>query len=165
MPKANTFSESVKAIIWGVLAILVAVWFVFHIAGNPLKELALIRGAEIAKGTLVDVYEDEQEDERGRVHESDVGVYAYRVSDGRDFTVTTRDPRGQLEQLREVEFLPTNPAVSRIKGDGCSTIVEFLWRKLLLGGVLLTLFVWPGVEILRSGIQGMMELRDNPRIV
>lgn len=165
MNKANTFSESVKAIIWGVLAILVAVWFVYHLAGNPLTDLALIRGAEIAKGTLVDVHEDEQEDERGRVHQSDVGVYAYRVSDGREFTVTTRDPPGQLEPLREVEFLPTNPGVSRIKGDGCSTIAEFLWRKLLLGSVLLAAFVWPGVEILRAGIQGMIELRDNARIV
>lgn len=149
-----------KTILWGVLWITGACWFWWHeIGGNPLNELALIRRAQVATGILVETYEDEREDYRGHVYFSDVGVYAYRVPDGREFKTSTRAPTGQLEEQQQVEYLPDNAAVSRIRGDGCQTVTEWLWRRVGLGLFLLLLFCSPGIYLIETG------LRDTKRLL
>jgi hypothetical protein len=59
----------------------------------------------------------------------------------------------------EVEYLPNNPSVSRIKGDGSASITDWLWRKAGLGSLLLALFVSPGIILLRNGIRDLKMLR------
>lgn len=159
MATNNKLTQPLKTLTWGVLAIVAACWFWLYLAGNPVDELALIRRAQIAAGSLVDTYENELEDNRGRVYLSDVGVYTYRVPDGREFKTTTRVPTGQLKERQEVEYLPDNPAVSRIRGDGCRSVVEWLWRKVGLGGLLLALYVSPGVVLIREAFRDIKRLR------
>lgn len=159
----HKLTEPVKTLICGVVAILVALWFWLSLVKNPFHEFALIRRAQVAAGSLVDTFESEQEDFRGHVYFSDVGVYAYRVPDGREFKTTTRVPTGQLKEHQEVEYLPDSPAVSRIRGDGCHSITEWLWRKVALGLLLLAIFLSPGVVLLRRAIRAMKRLRkDEP---
>jgi hypothetical protein len=141
---------------WGVLAILAGCWFWHSLIGNPLYEIALIRRAIIASGTLVATHEEKQEDYRGHVYVSDVGVYAYRLPDGREFKAITRAPTGHLKEQRLIEYLPYDPAVNRIKGDGCQGVVEWLWRKAGLGALLLAAFVSPGVIMIRNGMRRLL---------
>jgi hypothetical protein len=125
-------------IAWGILAIVGACGFVWHIAGNPLHELALIRRAQVTIGTLTDHYEDEREHGH-RIYPIDVGLYRYHVPDGREFEVVTKVPPGELKEQEEVEYLPAKPHVSRIKGDGCQTVAEWLFNKVCMGGLLVSM--------------------------
>ena len=70
---AKLSDSSIRTLICGTLYVLVALWFWYHVLGNPLDELALIRRAQIATGSLIDSFEEELEDGRGRVSLSDVG--------------------------------------------------------------------------------------------
>jgi hypothetical protein len=158
MATTNKYSDSVKLLIWGVIWILGACWFWYHLVGNPLDELAIICRAQIATGTLVETNEHEEEDYRGRVYFSDVGVYTCLLRDGREFKATTRVPTGQLKEQEEVEYLPDNPAVNRIKGDGCGSIMEWLWRKIGFGSLLLALLASPGIVLLRNGVRDIRRL-------
>ena len=152
-----------KLVIFGVLLVLGACLFWYQLAGNPLAELALIRRARIAPGSLIDTQEYGGEDDRGHVYLSDVGVYSYRLPDGREFKTTTRVPTGKLIEQREVEYLRDNPRVSRIKGDGCQSVTEWVCRKVVLGSLLLALFVSPGLVILRNGIREIKKSRTAAR--
>jgi hypothetical protein len=139
---------SAKGRIAGVMWIVMVGLLVWYVrGGNSLNELALIRRAQVASGSLVDTGEYEQEDYRGHVYYSDVGVYAYRLSDGREFKTCARVPTGQLEEQEDVEYLPDNPAVSRIAGDGCQTVTGWLCRQVGLG-VFCVVFAIPGIALL-----------------
>ena len=155
MATSNELRAPVKELIWGVLLVLGACWLWHYSFGNLLDELALIRRAQVAPGSLVETSEHEEEDYRGHVYFSDVGVYTYRLPDGREFKTLVRVPTGGLKEQQAVEYLPDNPAVSRIKGHGCQSVGEWLWRKVGLGGLLLALFVSPGVVLLRDGVRDM----------
>lgn len=144
--------EPFKTLACGILYILGALWFMYMMLGGPLNELALIRQGEITVGSLVATYEDEQEDSRGQVHFSDIGVYAFSVPDGRKFQATSRVPTGQLKKREKIEYLLNDPTVSRIKGDGCQSTVEWLCRKVLLGGIFFAVLISPGVALIRSAV-------------
>ncbi|MCJ7663518.1 MAG: DUF3592 domain-containing protein [Desulfobacterales bacterium] len=153
--------DSAKTFFCGVVLIIGGCWFWYHEAGgNPLHELALIRRAQITTGSLVDTYEHEQEDYRGHVYYSDVGIYSYRLPDGREFKTSTRVPTGQLKEQQEVEYLPNNPEVSRIKGDGCNSVTEFLWRKVGVGSLFLAICITPGIFLVRQAFSENTKNRD-----
>ena len=158
----NKLRDSVLILRGGVLWILGGCWFWCYLAGNPLDELALIRRAQVATGSLVETHEHEEEDDRGHVYLSDVGDYAFRVPDGSDFKASTRVPTGDLKEQEQVEYLPDNPAVNRIKGDGCQSITEWLWRKVGLGSLLLTLLAGPGIVLLRHGVRDIRRTTEGP---
>jgi len=84
-------------------------------------------------------------DGRDAVYPIDVGVYIYRIGDGREFTTLDGTPVGELRERLQVEYLPDKPAVSRIKGDGCQAVTEWLWRKVCPWALLLLLLCSPGV--------------------
>jgi hypothetical protein len=147
-----------KTIALGVLLLIGACWFLWYeIGGNPLTELALIRRAEVTTGTLVETYEIEHDTDRG-VYVRDAGIYVYRLPDGREFRAYTRVPTGQLKEQQQVEYLPDRPGLSRIKGDGCQTVTEWLWRKVGLGLLLLAALSAPGIMLIRSGQRDMSHI-------
>ncbi len=150
--KQKSYYELIKGLAFGILAMVGACWFVLHYAGNPFQEIALIQRGETTTGNLVDSFEIETAGSHDRIGVCDRGVYSYRLSDGREFKTFTDVPTGQLKELEKVEYLPDNPAVSRIKGDGCQTITEFLWRKVGLGGILFVAFLSIGFTVIRKAI-------------
>lgn len=161
----NNQTEPEKTLIWGVIYILVAWWLCFSSIDNPFHELALIRRAHIVEGYLVDTHEDERADYRDNVYSSDIGVYKYQLPDGREFKTISKRPTGKLRAKRKIEYLPDNPAVSRIKGDGCRSIVEWLWRKLLLGVFLLAIISSPGIVLISNAIRDMKRIRDKTKFL
>ena len=52
-------------------------------------------------------------------------------------------------------ILPDDPNVNRVRGDGCQSIFEFVWRKGLVGGFFLLLLISPGVYLLKDEINKM----------
>lgn len=157
-----------KGVLFGIIWIAGACWFVLFSTGNPLDELALIRRAQIAPGFIVDAWEDVADDDRGGAHWSHAVEYKYRLRDGREYTSYTLPRSGRLkDEFRdmvkpksiEVEFLPNNPSVSRIVGCGCQSVSEWLWRTVFLRGVFLVAFSSPGVIFLRIGLREMKESR------
>ena len=76
-----------KITFWGIVCVF-AVAFVYHIGGNTLDELALIRRAKVATGILEDSWSIEQEVNNGRtMYTGEAGLYVFRLSDGREFKV------------------------------------------------------------------------------
>jgi hypothetical protein len=167
----DELGDLVKTLIWGVAWILGACWFWYYLVGNPLDELALIRGAQVAAGFIVDTWEDVEDGDEGGTHWFHGVTYTYRTPDGREFTQSIKNGSGRLkDELQdlqqpypiEVEYLPDNPTVSRIKGNGCDSITEWLWRKVGLGSLILTLFVSPGIVLLRNGVREIRRTRQGP---
>ena len=156
--------------LWGVALLLGAFWFWLGLVGNPLDEFALICRGQTAQGFIIDTWEEAEggSGEDGGTQWFHGGIYTYRLSDGREFTQRTKERSGRLRSdLRdlvrpfpvEVEYLPDEPAVSRIKGDGSSNVFDWLWRKIGVGGLLLALFLAPGIFILRSAAHDLIRSR------
>ena len=155
--------DGAKTVVWGIFWLIGVCLFVYVAVGNPVDELALILRAETAPGFVIDAWEDIQDGETGS-HWFHAATYRYDVPDGRQFTGRTGQKSGRLkDELRhlldpypvEVEYLPDNPEVSRIKGDGSGGLIDFLWRKIGLGLAMLLIFVWPGIILLRRGFCDM----------
>ena len=160
--------DAMKTVCWGILWIVGACWFWYSCVGNPFDELALIRRAHTTPGFIIDAWEDVEDGARGEAHWFHAATYKYRLPDGREFTQRTRDYSGRLKDEFhdltqphpiEVEYLPENPAVSRIKGEGSDGLIDWLWRKVGLGLVLLALFLSPGLVLLRNGCREILRLR------
>lgn len=144
----------------GILLALGAVFFWFHFVGHPFDDLSLLLRSQTAAGTVIEAEEVVDDDSNGRAVWSHHVTYRYIVPDKGEFRGTTGSLPGRLrEDMRAmtepvavaVEYLPDHPGISRIKGSGCSSVFEWVWRKALLGLFLLVLFLAPGMICLRLG--------------
>jgi hypothetical protein len=124
-------SDRLKTVLLGLLLLAGGLWLWIYLLGNPINELALIRRGVTAKGFFTgpnDSYDYEFRLPNGQMVEGKTGVIAYYMPG----------------YVIEVEYLPDNPAVNRIKGDGCSTVTEWIWSNVGL----LILFFSPGVGLI-----------------
>ncbi len=156
----NIHYSLIKGIVIGVLLMLGAFWFWWHLAGNPFEEFALIRSAQTVSGFIIDTWEEPGETDYGETRWSHSVTYKYCVPSGREFMGNSKG-RGRLSQELsdltepypvEIEYLPNKPKVSRIKGGGCQSITEWLWRKIGIGGILLVVFLSIGFSIIQNAI-------------
>jgi len=157
-----------KQLIWGIIWVVAASAFWLSQLGNPLDELALIMHAKITEGFIIDTSEDVQDSEGGGADWYHRVQYTFRTPDGREFTRTTDARKGKLRaELRDledpypiqVEYLPDDPNVSRIKGDGSPTLFDWIWRKVGLGGLLWVLTNAPGFVMIRNGLKELLAAR------
>ncbi|MCH7751741.1 MAG: hypothetical protein IH898_06250 [Planctomycetes bacterium] len=148
-----------KKIFWGLVWVVFVSSLIHYWIGNPIHELALIRSAEVAQGTLIESFQehDAAYKDRGRLDVWKVGVYSFRVPDGRKFNVVDEAAIGQLKQERTIEYLPDNPNVNRFQGEGSQSIMSWLFGKVILGTLLLVLIVSPGLVVLRERIKRSQE--------
>jgi hypothetical protein len=163
--------STASSALWGFLLLLGAFWFWYSLVGNPFDDLALIRRGHTVQGFIVDTWEDAESGDEGGTQWLHRAIYKFRLPDGREFMQRTKDSSGRLKaELRdlaqpfpiEVEYLPDNPAVSRIKGDGSPNLFDWLWRKIGLGSLLLALFLAPGFAMLRSAVREFIQFRRTP---
>ena len=160
--------KALKRIAWGLVWMVCATWFWLHLVGNPIHDLRLMLWARTAPGHIVDTWEDVEDGDDGRAHWYHSAAYTFHLPDGREVSATTGSRSGRLrpefvdfEQPIpiEVEYDPTNPSISRLKGEGCQSLVEWLFRKVCLGGLMFVLFVSPGVQLIRDGIRSFPSSR------
>ena len=150
------YKEQAKTIAWGLLAVAAAIWFWLSCFGNPIRELAFIQEGRVVIGSVVETWEV-TDDDNGDV-QSTHAAYVFRLPDGRELKAVTTNFSQLKDDLHEpypieVEYLASNPEASRIKGDGCQSVFEWLWRKVGLGGLMLALFLSPGCCLLRNAIR------------
>ena len=157
----------IDTVIIGFIMVLAALGFWLYLFGNPLDELALIRHGRVVGGVIVDAWEDADDGPEGGVGWTHGVRYQYLLPDGREFTQVyhrtgrLKDQFRNLEQAYpiEVEYLPEDPAVSRIRGNGHRSVMEWLLLKVGLGGLYLVLFVSPGVTMLHHAASNMKRIR------
>lgn len=150
------YREPFKTFVWSFVSIIFALLFWYHIAGNPIDEFALIQNAKVATGILIDSYEVDTGDERGNVY--DVGVYRFSLADGRKYKAFTKNSSGEREE--QVEYLPSNPSVNRIKGEGCQSKIKWVERYIFWGGILLAMFLTPGFILVKNGIKEIKNIQN-----
>ena len=112
---------------------LAGVGFFFLFGGivDGWEEFRLIQGGKTAPGFIIDTWEEPIDTDAGATAWSHGATYTYRLPDGREFERTTYDSGRLKEEFRnlvrpfpvEVEYLPDEPTISRIKGDGPSSIL------------------------------------------
>jgi hypothetical protein len=159
--------SAAKSALWGVVLLVGALWFWLCEFGNPFDDFALIFRGQTTQGFIIDTWEEPQDTDKGTMWFHG-GTYKYRLPDGREFTQKSKGGTGRLrEEVRylarpfpiQVEYLPDDPDVSRIKGSGSPNLFDWLWRKIGVGGLLLALFLAPGISILRSAVQDVIRYR------
>jgi len=154
-------------VVSGVAMTLVALWFWFHVNGDLLQDLRLLQAAEVAPGQIIDSWEDLEDGEEGQTHWFHAAVYTFRLPDGQELHGAARGTGRLREQFRnlggpvpiEVEYDPADPSVNRLKGSGSQSVIEWVLRKLLLGGILLVVLVSPGLLLCRNGVKAYLDYR------
>lgn len=167
--KNEKYKEALKSIFWGIALIVGAVLFWLYLAGNPFHELALILNSNTTSGFIVNTWEDAEDGEEGGTHWYHYIGYKFEIENGSTFQSTMHGSGRLKDELHnlsepfpiEVEYLVDNPNINRIKGDGCQSISEWLWRKVGLGGLLLILFLSPGFILLRDGAKLTIKLYND----
>jgi hypothetical protein len=142
-----------KDIFVGLLFMAGGFLFWYAMVGNPFNDLALIRRGVTTAGIITALHEDIGDDSEGRAVFFHSASYAFQLPDRRTIKARTRDYSGRLPpddipRKIQVEYLPDDPSVSRIKGTGSPTVTDWLWRKLGFGGLLLLMCLSPGIAIL-----------------
>lgn len=144
--------DRLKSVFLGLLFMAGGFLFWHYLVGNPFNELALIRRGVTTTGLITDVREYEEDNGRGKAVFLHSFTYIFRPGAGQIITARTRDYSGRLPDKIphsiQVEYLPDNPAVSRIKTTGSSTVTEWLWRTVGIGGLLLAMSLSTGVYII-----------------
>jgi len=157
---SKELKNAVNSAICGVVAMIIAFWFWLSLAGNPFDDMALILWGKTTRGSIVDTWEDAESGDAGGTIWAHGATYKYRLRDGREFTQRTEGSGRLKAEFRsltqpfpvDVEYLPGDPTVSRIKGAGSPNLFDWLWRKVGLGGLLLAAFLSPGYIVLRNAL-------------
>ena len=158
----------VKGCIWGVVAVVAAVWFVIGlIKVNPFDEYLLITKGLITNGFITNAEEYEDEvyipDSQGGGSETVTNVYykyQFTTQDGRTITDVSSE-LGGIEDFKgkqipiQVEYLRNDPKVNRVKDatNQCITLGEFIWRRILLCGGILIWACSIGFFLIKNAIQ------------
>ena len=161
--------EGLKIAVWGVLWIVGAVAFWLYAAGNPINDLRLALSASVAAGQVTDSWEDAEDTDSGGLSWSHGVAYTFFLPDGfevKSGEVGSGRLRSEFVDLKrpvpvEIEYLAGSPAVNRLKGNGSQSLGEWLLRKVGVGGLLLVVFLLPGVQLFRSGVA---ELRSAQKL-
>jgi hypothetical protein len=150
--------ESRKTIFYSVLWLIFGFIFWWHEVGNPFDEYQLITNSRTANGFIIDTQEDEVEDDEGQSRWYHSYYYEFQTPDGNTFK-ETKEFRGQIEDELEgikkpypikVEYLLKNPSINRMKGNGNTTVFEWLWRKIGLGSLFLFMILSPGIFAIKK---------------
>jgi len=161
--------SSAKYISGGLIAVSFAFVFWLNGLGNPLRDLALVRRGHTVQGKIIDTSEDIDSGDYGQDASSHNETYVYETSTGQRFIQTSPSSSGRLREdihlpvSVEVEYLPENPSISRIKGTGSETIPEWIGRT-LLSLSLFALFASPGVLLVTQGIKRTSLVKHLKRI-
>lgn len=158
-----------KTILGGSVWIVVAVWFVFYYLGNPIHELRLILYAKSVPGKVIETWEEFD----GEYGWSCGAIYTFRppggikiksfssTCDNLSFSPVSPDDPDDLGPIGiEVEYIPANPTINRIKGTGVQSLIDFLLRKVVLGSILLVMLVWPGFILVRDSVKNTPSIRS-----
>jgi hypothetical protein len=158
----------IKSIIIGLAIPIVGVWIWYAASDNPVNEYLLITKSKTTNGfiTKADEQDDIVETNDGRSSEQ-VFYYYYEykflvngkafISYGNEDGTLPDDLTNLAEKSFpiEVEYLPENPQISRVKGmpSGHTTVYEWLRYSVLMGVIVFLICSYFGFMSIRNGIK------------
>lgn len=144
------YKSAIKTIFLGICLTIIGFYFWFHIVGNILDELRLISRAQVTNGFLVETTEIETEGPQDKINISERGIYAFHLPNGEEYKSYSDVA---TEKQVEIEYLSDDPWVNRVKGDGCQSVIEWIWRKVGLGSLFLVMVLSPGCLVIKNGVR------------
>jgi len=167
----NRLYTYTKILAFGLIVTALACFWLYTMIGNAWQELMLMRHSETTPGFIVDTWEDFDESDRGELLWYHGGTYTYRLPDGQQFTQTISGSGRLKTEFRglsepypiDVEYLPNNPAVSRIKGDGPDTIPSWLRTEVGYKGIFPILLLGIGLYLLWKEVSELRHLRKSEK--
>jgi hypothetical protein len=131
--------------------------FGFMLRKSYQNELAIINHAEVVRAELVEVGTSRDDPRTGDTGGA-LGTYRYRMLNGQEGNIsisgdTLNDIPGYADSgIVEVEYLPENPSVKRVKGSGNTNLSDLrFWT--VFKGVLLSIFFLVSIAMTVSGIK------------
>lgn len=163
----------IKSIFLGAIVIFAAFYFVYYIGGNPYYEYRLMKEGVTTTGFITDANEDVTDDDQGRANFTYYFSYKFKTSDDKTiFSHGNSDGRlpNELSELSKpypikVVYLSAKPEINKIKNTMSPSINEFLWRKIILGILLLLTFSSIGAFIIRNGIKEYLAVRKKAILI
>ena len=150
---------------WRNLAVVVVLlsiggFFLSDWVSDSWDQIQLMNRAVTTPGNIIALWEDIVDSYEGPTRFHHEATYAYRIDDGRVFEGIEAGSGRIRDDIRkqplpipvEVEYLPDNPSVSRIKGSGATSFVGILRSGSLIFAVI---FLAMGGYALWVTIQGM----------
>jgi hypothetical protein len=139
--------------------------------GIARQDFRLMRHHETCSGFIVDTWEDVDENEAGAEFWNYFVIYKYSIPDGREFTQSMSHSGRLKSEFRdllepypiEVEYLPDNPTVSRIKGDGPNSILSWLRSSVGYWAFFPLLLLAIGIYLLWKEVGELRELRKSEK--
>lgn len=166
--QANSYFALIKGLLIGSGLTIFLLWaFFWEHSVNKWHEYHLIKYSETTDGELVNTINNEAEDARGRVKYWKSGIYKYEDSKGKNYMVASDKKYENIPNEVRVRFLPSNPSISDIEGEGAATLKQFgFFRMIVTGPILLCMLCTPGFAICRQAYREWLTAQmaePNPR--
>ncbi len=158
---------------FGVLWLVGICWLGYNAISRELVEGTLILEGQTVPGLIIETWREvtSTDDETNSIVYDHVAKYKYRVPDGREFTKDTFISNKLRKKIAnesvwpypiEVQYLPSDPTVSVIKGEGHS-IVGWLFGELGILIIFLCILSIPGILWVRR-VETPKEKQSNKHI-
>ncbi len=158
--------SALKTLLLGTIAIFIALQFSYWWIGDPFSDLLLLQSGVTTSGFITNTWEDFGGYEGGSRSSYDV-VYTYDVNDHNYVKKYSRSGRlkSKFQDLKEpypieIEYLPKHPYISRLKGSGAQSLLEWFFRKLILSLFIYGAFLTPGVTVAKNGYEELRKVND-----
>jgi hypothetical protein len=155
--------EALTTAALGLIWMVGVVWLSLDSARHAFNDLRLAGSAKIAPGQVIDTDEDAEDADDGTLVWSHRVEYTFTLPSGHEIKSGSsgggrlRDDWRNLKQPVpiEVEYDPRSPTINRLRGSGSHRVMEWFLRNVGLRGILLVLFLSPGVGLLRNGVAAL----------
>lgn len=158
---------------FGVLWLVGICWLGYNAISKELVRGTLILEGQTVPGFIIETWREvaATDDETNRIVYDHVAKYKYRVPDGREFIEDTFISNKLRKKIAnegvwpypiEVQFLPSDPTVSVIKGEGHS-IAGWIFGELGILIIFLCILSIPGILWVRR-VETPKEKQKNSRI-
>lgn len=159
----NKLRSEWKSLVVGLVLTIIGLMFLCWGITDGWNDFRLIQMGMTTSGSITATWEEPRETDAGGGW-SHGASYTYSLPDGRQFHGTTIGSGRLKEEFRylsisfpiQVEYLPNEPAVSRIKGEGPTSLLD-VFRHEFMYGLL-------GIAFLTMGFYGLwLTIRGNKK--
>lgn len=116
---------------------------------------------------MIDTYEYWSTNDNGTDDISYSLLYTFRAPDGREFKEWSRASWGEVPEeyknlpvATEVEYLPSDPSISRIHGEGAQSIPGWVLKDILLNLILVLCTCAPGALLCANAVFEWKRIRE-----
>ena len=142
--------ESLKGVFWGLIFVGVAALFWYGLVGDPIDEYKIMDHGVPSVAEVQDCVQDVAENDSGQGGAFELCSFNYKVN-GNIYGGSATRPE-PVEEI-EILYLPEHPAIYREQQGAATGFFDWLFRKAILGIVLLLMFVGGGIQVAYSSFK------------